>query len=92
MNALDKKQKLLVIVESPNKVHTVAEIFKELGYEKTTVMASVGHTTQIKDKYGEDVYLNCLNRGIIHETYGEDGGTYWDFTIYGKNLMKEFNS
>ena len=52
MNVLDKKQKLLVIVESPNKVHTVAEIFKELGYEKTTVMASVGHTTQIKDKYG----------------------------------------
>ena len=42
-------KKILVIVESPNKVSTISKIFKDLGYSNTVVMASVGHTTKIKD-------------------------------------------
>jgi DNA topoisomerase-1 len=48
--------KILVIVESPSKVHTVSEILKELGYTKAVVLASVGHTTRIKDV--RDSYKN----------------------------------
>lgn len=45
-----KSKKLLVVVESPNKVSAVSKILRSLGYEHVTVLASVGHTTQIKDK------------------------------------------
>ena len=46
---MDKKAKNLVIVESPNKRATLLKIFKDAGYTKTTVLASVGHITEIKD-------------------------------------------
>ena len=49
MNKIALDKKILVIVESPNKVSTVSKILKDLGYINTTVMASVGHTTKIKD-------------------------------------------
>ena len=35
--------KILVIVESPNKVKTISSILKKAGYSKAVVMASVGH-------------------------------------------------
>lgn len=59
---ITKDQKILVIVESPTKVHTVSKILKELGYDKATVMASVGHTTRLKDKRG-----SYKNTGIYPE-------------------------
>lgn len=39
----NKTDKLLIIVESPNKVKTISSILKNAGYKNTTVMASVGH-------------------------------------------------
>ena len=36
-------EKILVIVESPNKVKTISSILKKAGYDKAVVMASVGH-------------------------------------------------
>ena len=56
MLTISKNMKILVIVESPSKVHTVSEILKELGYNKAVVLASVGHTTRIKDV--QDSYKN----------------------------------
>ena len=56
MLTISKNMKILVIVESPSKVHTVSEILKELGYTKAVVLASVGHTTRIKDV--QDSYKN----------------------------------
>ena len=38
-----KTDKILIIVESPNKVKTISNILKNAGYSKATVMASVGH-------------------------------------------------
>ena len=35
--------KILIIVESPNKVKTISSILKKAGYTNATVMASVGH-------------------------------------------------
>jgi len=66
--------------------HMIGEIFNYISNKNH------GDKREFVRKYDEDVYLNCLNKGIIHQTYGEDGGTYWEFTIYGKNLMTEFNS
>lgn len=44
-----KDTKILVIVESPNKCHSLDELFKKMGYTHATVEASVGHITQIKN-------------------------------------------
>lgn len=38
-----KAEKLLIIVESPNKVKTISNILKNAGYKNATVVASVGH-------------------------------------------------
>ena len=42
-NKIQSTDRILVIVESPNKVKTISSILKKAGYSKTTVMASVGH-------------------------------------------------
>ena len=47
--AVSKTDKILVIVESPNKVKTISGILKKAGYTKATVMASVGHIMQLAD-------------------------------------------
>ena len=39
----NKAEKVLIIVESPNKVKTISSILKKAGFVNTTVMASVGH-------------------------------------------------
>lgn len=41
--------KLLIIVESPNKVKTIASILKNAGYSNATVIASVGHIMKLAD-------------------------------------------
>ena len=43
MSELSTKDKILIIVESPNKVKTISSIVKKAGYSKAVVMASVGH-------------------------------------------------
>ena len=43
MSTVQKTDKFLVIVESPNKVKTISSILKKAGYSKAMVMASVGH-------------------------------------------------
>lgn len=58
---MNKKQteKILVIVESPNKVKTISNILKNAGYSKATVLASVGHIVALKDggpAYNSGIY------------------------------------
>ena len=45
---MNKTDRNLVIVESPNKCSTLTKIFKDAGYKNTVVMASYGHFTMIK--------------------------------------------
>jgi DNA topoisomerase-1 len=40
---MTKNDKILLIVESPNKVKTISSILKKAGYSKATIVASVGH-------------------------------------------------
>lgn len=44
-----KKERILIIVESPNKVKTISQLLKGTKYEGAIVQASVGHISQIKD-------------------------------------------
>lgn len=46
---LNKTDKYVLIVESPNKVATIKQIFRDAGYNNITVLASVGHISYIKD-------------------------------------------
>lgn len=62
MNKISTDKKLLVIVESPNKVSTISKILKDLGYTNAVVMASIGHTTKIKDNH-----KSYRNTGIYPE-------------------------
>lgn len=48
----EKTDKILILVESPNKCATITKITKDLGYKNVTVRASVGHFTDIKDGGG----------------------------------------
>lgn len=56
-----KNTKILIIVESPNKIKTIATILKKAGYKKATVAASVGHILELKDGGP------CYNSGIYPE-------------------------
>ena len=44
-----KKDKILIICESPNKVKTISAILKKAGYTKASVTASVGHIMKLAD-------------------------------------------
>ena len=44
-----KSKRILIIVESPNKVKTISKILKDAGYSKAVVMASVGHISEIRN-------------------------------------------
>lgn len=46
---MKKTDKILIIVESPNKVKTISAILKNAGYTKATVTASVGHIMKLAD-------------------------------------------
>lgn len=51
-----KDKKILVIVESPNKVAHIREYIKKAGYEHVNVMASVGHISNLQN--AADSYHN----------------------------------
>lgn len=78
--SISTDKKILVIVESPNKVATVTKILKDLGYSKATVMASVGHTTKIKDNKN-----SYRNTGIYPE---EDFKVDWAVDPDKKSIVE----
>ena len=52
-------EKILIIVESPNKVKTISKILKDAGYSKAVVLASVGHIMALGDggpAYNSGIY------------------------------------
>ena len=54
-----KTEKILVIVESPNKVKTISKILKNAGYSNVAVLASVGHIMVLNDggpAYNSGIY------------------------------------
>ena len=56
---LNKLDKILVIVESPNKVKTITSILKNAGYANASVIASVGHIMKLDDggpAYNSGIY------------------------------------
>ena len=56
---MNKTDKILVIVESPNKVKTISGILKKAGYSKAVVLASVGHIMKLGDggpAYNSGIY------------------------------------
>lgn len=56
---MSKTEKILVIVESPNKVKTISGILKNAGYTKASVVASVGHIMKLADggpAYNSGIY------------------------------------
>ena len=46
---IDTSKRYLLICESPNKVKSISQILKSLGYTNVIVQASVGHITHIAD-------------------------------------------
>lgn len=46
---IDLDKRYLLICESPNKVKSISQILKTLGYKNIIVQASVGHITRIAD-------------------------------------------
>lgn len=46
---IDSEKRYLLICESPNKVKSISQILKSLGYNNVIVQASVGHITHIAD-------------------------------------------
>ena len=61
MSKKTNTEKILVIVESPNKVKTISSILKNAGYTKAVVMASVGHIVILADggpTYNSGIYPN----------------------------------
>lgn len=56
---MNTAEKILVIVESPNKVKTISEILKKAGYNNVNVVASVGHIMKLADggpAYNSGIY------------------------------------
>ncbi len=47
-----KKDRVLILVESPEKAKTISRIFRNEGYSNVTVQATVGHFTKLKDGPG----------------------------------------
>ena len=59
MSKKTNTEKILIIVESPNKVKTISGILKNAGYSKAVVMASVGHIMALSDggpAYNSGIY------------------------------------
>lgn len=48
----DKNKKITILVESPEKAKTITKIFKDEGYNKVTVLATIGHFDIIADGSG----------------------------------------
>ena len=56
---IDKNKRTLILVESPEKARTIRKIFKDAGYNKVIVAATVGHFTKI------DAGSGYYNTGIF---------------------------
>lgn len=67
MIELNKQDRILLIVESPNKVKTISSILKELGYKNIIVQASVGHISHIKDSGDYNIGVDLTNFKIDFE-------------------------
>ena len=48
----DKKKRILILVESPEKATTITKIFRAAGYNKVVIQATFGHFTKIADGGG----------------------------------------
>ena len=48
----NKEDKVLFIVESPEKAKTITKIFRDEGYSKVTVLATIGHFDKLADGSG----------------------------------------
>lgn len=70
MATLDKDKRILVIVESPHKAKTFTPIFKELGFKKVVVMASVGHIRGIANEGAHNLGIDI--DGDFKATYEID--------------------
>ena len=46
---INKTDRILIIVESPNKTKTITDILKKAGYTNARVLASKGHIQQLAD-------------------------------------------
>lgn len=69
---IDKNKRYLMIVESPNKVKTIAEILKSLGYSNIIVKASVGHITKIADSGVYNMGIDPQNNFDIDYKISDD--------------------
>lgn len=67
MIELNKTDRCLMIVESPNKVKTISSILKDLGYKNIIVQASVGHISHIKDCGEYNIGVNLKTFDIDFE-------------------------
>ena len=62
---INKTDRFLMIVESPNKIKSISAILKDLGYKNIIVQASVGHISHIKDS-------GDYNIGVDPKTFNMD--------------------
>lgn len=67
MIKLNTSDRILMIVESPNKVKTISEILKNIGYRNIIVQASVGHISHIADSGLFNIGVNLDNFNIDFE-------------------------
>ena len=59
---INKTDRYLMLVESPNKIKSISAILKELGYKNIVVQASVGHISRLNDS-------GDFNLGIDPKTF-----------------------
>ena len=57
----DRTKRVLILVESPEKAKTISKIFRDAGYNRVIIQATIGHFTKIADGGG------AFNSGIYPE-------------------------
>ena len=62
---INKTDRYLMLVESPNKIKSISAILRELGYKNIVVQASVGHISRLNDS-------GDFNLGIDPKTFDMD--------------------
>lgn len=62
---INKTDRFLMLVESPNKTKSISSILKDLGYKNIVVQASVGHISHLKDS-------GDYNIGVDPKTFDMD--------------------
>lgn len=69
---INKKDRFLLICESPNKVKSITAILKELGYKNIIVQASVGHISKINDSGVYNMGIDPDNKFKIDYVISDD--------------------